>query len=152
MMKSKKCLLRPLALLCCLPILLCAMLSFAAIAKAKAIDIETYDGVVILEDPVLLGDVEEDEGSSATETPTEQPATDAPTASPTASPTTEPTQTPTTEPTTSPTNPPTASYDIAMVLPSGWYASRIAMEITISDLGGYRLEQREDCPKQHHAH
>ena len=70
MMKSEKSLLRLLALLCCLPILLCAMLSFTAIAKAKAIDIETYDGVVILEDPALLGDVEEDEDISTTETPT----------------------------------------------------------------------------------
>ena len=76
MMKSDKYLLRLLALLCCLPILLCAMLSFATIAKAEAIDIETYDGEVILEDPALLGDVEEEEDTSAEDTSTEQPATD----------------------------------------------------------------------------
>ncbi|HPJ03756.1 MAG TPA: hypothetical protein PKU80_13080, partial [Candidatus Limiplasma sp.] len=132
MMKSDKYLLHLLALLCCLPILLCAILSFAAIAKAEAIDIETYDGEVILEDPALLGDVEEDENTSAADTSMEQPATDEPTVTPTDTPTAEPTQ----EPTTAPTEPPVASYDIDMDLPSGWYASRIAMEITISDLGG----------------
>ena len=131
MKKSDKRFTLLLALLLVLPVLLCATFSMMAMAAAEVIDPETYDGLVILEDPALIGDVEEDVTETpATSAPADAPATDTPTT------TAPPTDAPSTPPTQAPTEPPTASYDILMPPPSGWYANRAAMEITISDLGG----------------
>ena len=104
---------RALALLLCLPLLLALMLP----AMATAHDPDNLTGFVILEDPELIGEVETDEG-------TPDPSTQAPTQ--------EPTPTATAEPTA----PPPAAYDISMPPPTGWYASRAAMEITVTDQGG----------------
>ena len=138
MRKSDKRFMRLLALLLVLPVLLCATLSMMAMATAEVIDPETYDGLVILEDPALIGNVEEDVAdvtdAPVTNTPTDAPATTAPTDTPATD--TPTTTAPTTPPTQAPTEPPAASYDILMSPPSGWYANRAAMEITISDLGG----------------
>lgn len=60
MMKSDKLLTRLVALLLCLPLLLTAVLSFSAMALGEVIDPETYDGQVILEDPELIGNIEDD--------------------------------------------------------------------------------------------
>ena len=109
-------------------LLLCAILFMSAAAIAEVIDPEDYDGLVILEDPALLGGLEEDE----LEEPgiTEPPATEVPTTEPTQEP--EPTDVPTVEPTT----PPEAAYEIVMVPPEGWYLNRAIMELTITDLNG----------------
>ncbi len=149
MRKSEKNLMRLLTLLLCLPILLCATISVAAMAESGIIDPETYDGQVILEDPALMGDVEDDLGdvgqdpttttTPATDAPTQAPTTeptDAPTQEPTAEPTTAPTDAPTAAPTAPPTEPPAASFDIAMAVPKGWYLNRAAMEVTVTDVGG----------------
>ena len=105
----------------------------AVMAQAEPITPEDYDGLVILEDPALLGD-SEDEGkteSPATEPPvTEVPATETPTTEPTQEP--EPTDMPTLEPTALPE----AAYKITMVPPEGWYLNRAVMELTITDLNG----------------
>ena len=105
----------------------------ALMAQAEPITPEDYDGLVILEDPALLGD-SEDEGkteSPATEPPvTEVPATETPTTEPTQEP--EPTDMPTLEPTALPE----AAYKITMVPPEGWYLNRAVMELTITDLNG----------------
>ncbi|MDD3410428.1 MAG: hypothetical protein PHY12_06430, partial [Eubacteriales bacterium] len=125
MMKSDKRFMRLLALLLVLPILLCATFSMVTIAAAEVIDPETYDGLVILEDPALIGDVEEDVAdvteapatnaptdAPATTEPTDTPATDRPTDAPvTDTPTTTapPTDAPSIPPTQAPTEPPAAS-------------------------------------------
>ena len=134
-MKNANGLMRRITLLLCLPVLLCALLSMSTVAAAKGIDPEDYDGLVILEDPALLGGPEEDES----EEPgiTEPPATDLPTASPaTEVPTVEPTSEPTNVPTVEPTELPEAAYEIGMVPPEGWYLNRAVMELTIADLNG----------------
>ena len=86
-------------------VLLSTAFSMAVMAQAEPITPEDYDGMVILEDPALLGD-SEDEGkteSPATEPPvTEVPTTEAPTTEPTGEPATEPTIVPTMEPTAPP--------------------------------------------------
>lgn len=139
MKKSDKPLSRLMALLLCLPILLMAALSFSAMAQGEVIDPETYDGLVILEDPELIGSIEEDMSevvdAPVTDTPTDTP-TDAPTDAPSNPPTDAPTDAPDTPPTQAPTEPPAASYEIVMEAPSGWYANRAAMEVTVKDLGG----------------
>ena len=119
---------RLLALLLCLPIALCAAFSMMAMAQGEIIDIETYNGVVILEDPALIGDVEDGE---TTIEPTTIP-TEAPSVEPTQAPSIEPTQ----EPTQAPTDPPVvnASYEIIMDAPSGWYLNRAAMEVTTREV------------------
>ena len=129
-MKKSNGFMRWLTLLLCLPVLLCATLSVGIVAGAEVIDPEDYDGLVILEDPALLGGPEDDEP----EEPgiTEPPATESPTAEPTEVPTSEPTSVPTLEPTA----PPEAAYEIAMVPPEGWYLNRAVMELTITDLNG----------------
>ena len=70
-------------------VLLSTAFSMAVMAQAEPITPEDYDGLVILEDPALLGD-SEDEGkteSPATEPPvTEVPATETPTTEPTQEP------------------------------------------------------------------
>ena len=117
----------------CLLVLLSTAFSMAVMAQAEPITPEDYDGLVILEDPALLGD-SEDEGkteSPATEPPvTEVPATETPTTEPTQEP--EPTDMPTLEPTALPE----AAYKITMVPPEGWYLNRAVMELTITDLNG----------------
>lgn len=119
----------------CLLVLLSTAFSMALMAQAEPITPEDYDGLVILEDPALLGD-SEDEGkteSPATEPPvTEVPTTEAPTTEPTREPASEPTIVPTLEPTV----PPEAAYEITMVPPEGWYLNRAVMELTITDLNG----------------
>lgn len=114
-------------------VLLSTAFSMAVMAQAEPITPEDYDGLVILEDPALLGD-SEDEGkteSPATEPPvTEVPTTEAPTTEPTGEPATEPTIVPTMEPTA----PPEAAYKIDMVPPEGWYLNRAVMELNITDL------------------
>lgn len=115
----------------CLLVLLSTAFSMALMAQAEPITPEDYDGLVILEDPALLGD-SEDEGkteSPATEPPvTEVPATETPTTEPTQEP--EPTDMPTLEPTALPE----AAYKIDMVPPEGWYLNRAVMELNITDL------------------
>ena len=143
MMKSDKLLTRLVALLLCLPLLLTAVLSFSAMALGEVIDPETYDGQVIPEDPELIGNIEDDM-SEVTDIPVSDAPTDTPTDAPTGVPTNAPTNAPTDAPTDAPTNPPTqapteppaASYEIVMEAPSGWYANRAAMEVTVKDLGG----------------
>ena len=110
MMKKSNGFMRWLTLLLCLPILLCAILSMSTVAIAEVIDPEDCDGLVILEDPALLGGPEEDESEESGIT--EPPATDLPTASPaTEVPTVEPTSEPTNVPTVEPTELPEAAYD-----------------------------------------
>ena len=111
-------------------LLLCAILFVSAAAIAEIIDPEDYDGLVILEDPALLGSTEDD----GPEEPdiTEPPATESPTAEPSEEPSSEPTGVPTLEPTVSPE----AAYEIVMVPPEGWYLNRAVMELTITDLNG----------------
>ena len=109
----------------------------ALMAQAEPITPENYDGLVILEDPALLGDSEDEgeTGSPATEPPvTEVPATETPTTEPTQEP--EPTDMPTLEPTALPE----AAYEITMVPPEGWYLNRAVMELTIADLNGIGWE------------
>ena len=114
-------------------VLLSTAFSMAVMAQAEPITPEDYDGLVILEDPALLGD-SENEGkteSPATEPPvTEVPTTEAPTTEPTREPASEPTIVPTLEPTV----PPEAAYKIDMVPPEGWYLNRAVMELNITDL------------------
>ena len=124
-MKKSNGFMRWLTLLFCLPILLCAILSMSTVAIAEVIDPEDYDGLVILEDPALLGGPEDEEETEppATEPPvTEVPATE------------EPTSEPTDVPTAEPTEPPEAAYEIVMIPPEGWYLNRAVMELTITDL------------------
>lgn len=114
-------------------LLLCAILFVSAAAIAEIIDPEDYDGLVILEDPALLGGPEDEEEAEppATEPPaTETPATEVPSTSPTEEPTSEPTSVPTVEP----TEPPEVAYEIVMVPPEGWYLNRAVMELNITDL------------------
>lgn len=130
-MKNANGLMRRITLLFCLPVLLCALLSMSTVAAAKGIDPEDYDGLVILEDPALLGGPEDDEPEDPgmTEAPaTESPATEAPTI--------EPTSEPIAAPTAEPTERPEATYEIVMAPPEGWYRNRAVMELTITDLGG----------------
>lgn len=130
-MKNANGLMRRITLLLCLPVLLCALLSMSTVAAAKGIDPEDYDGLVILEDPALLGGPEDDEPEDPgmTEAPaTESPATEAPTI--------EPTSEPIAAPTAEPTERPEATYEIVMAPPEGWYRNRAVMELTITDLGG----------------
>lgn len=119
----------------CLLVLLSTAFSMALMAQAEPITPEDYDGLVILEDPALLGD-SENEGkteSPATEpSVTEVPTTEAPTTEPTREPASEPTIVPTLEPTV----PPEAAYKIDMVPPEGWYLNRAVMELNITDLNG----------------
>ena len=127
MMKKSNGFMRWITLLLCLPILLCAILSMSTVAIAEVIDPEDYDGLVILEDPALLGGTEDEEETEppATEPPvTEVPATEEPTSEPTSIPTLEPTA------------PPEAVYEITMIPPEGWYLNRAVMELTITDLNG----------------
>ena len=73
-----------------LTLLLCAILFVSAAAIAEVIDPEDYEGLVILEDPALLGGPEDEEEAEppATEPPaTEAPATEVPTVEPTSEPT-----------------------------------------------------------------
>ena len=129
MKNSKKWMCRATLFLC----LTVLSASFFMMAQAEPIIPEDCEGLVILEDPALLGSTE-DEGeteSPATEPPaTEAPATEVPTTEPTQEP--EPTDMPTLEPTALPE----AAYEIAMVPPEGWYLNRAVMELTITDLNG----------------
>ena len=129
-MKKSNGFMRRITLLFCLPILLCAILSMSTASVAEVIDPEDYDGLVILEDPALLGSTEDDEPEEPDIT--EPPATESPTAEPTEEPSSEPTIVPTLEPTA----PPEAAYEIVMVPPEGWYLNRAVMELTITDLNG----------------
>ncbi len=110
--------------------LLCAILFVSAAAIAEVIDPEDYEGLVILEDPALLGGPEDDEPEDPGMT--EAPATESPATEPPVEPTSEPTSAPTAEPTASPE----ATYEIVMAPPEGWYRNRAVMELTITDLGG----------------
>ena len=105
--------------------------SFFMMAQAEPIIPEDYDGLVILEDPALLGGPEDEE--EAEPPATEPPATEAPA---TEVPTVEPTSEPTNVPTVEPTEPPEAAYEITMAPPEGWYLNRAVMELTITDLNG----------------
>lgn len=120
-MKNANGLMRRITLLLCLPVLLCALLSMSTVAAAKGIDPEDYDGLMILEDPALLGGPEDDE-------PEDPGMTEAPTI--------EPTSEPIAAPTAEPTERPEATYEIVMAPPEGWYRNRAVMELTITDLGG----------------
>lgn len=129
MKNSKKWMCRAVLFLC----LTVLGASFFMMAQAEPIIPEDYDGLVILEDPALLGGPEDEEETEppATETPaTEAPATEVPTTEPTQEP--EPTDVPTAEPTALPE----AAYEITMVPPEGWYRNRAVMELTITDLNG----------------
>ena len=127
MRNSKKWMCRATLFLC----LTVLSATFFMMAQAEPIIPEDYDGLVILEDPALLGGPEDEE---ETEPPaTEPPATEAPA---TEVPTVEPTSEPTNIPTVEPTEPPEAAYEITMVPPEGWYLNRAVMELTITDLNG----------------
>ena len=115
------------ALFLCLTLL---SATFFMMAQAEPIIPEGYDGLVILEDPALLGSTEDDEPEEPDIT--EPPATESPTAEPSEEPSSEPTSVPTLEPTVSPE----AAYEIVMVPPEGWYLNRAVMELTITDLNG----------------
>ena len=129
-MRKQQVFIRLMALLLLLPVLLTAACSFAAMAE----------GDVILEDPALIGDLEDAmadlvmEQNAAAESPVE-PAQE-PTVEPSAQPSQEPTVEPSAQPTQEPTAAPAASYEIEMEAPSGWYLNRAVMEITVRDLGG----------------
>ena len=153
-MRKQRTFIRLMALLLLLPVLLTAACSFAAMAEDN----------VILEDPALIGDLEdamadlvmepvkqtEGEPAPTQETATEpsvepsqeptaepsaQPSQE-PTSEPSAHPSQEPTVEPSAQPTQEPTTAPAASYEIEMEAPSGWYLNRAVMEITVRDLGG----------------
>lgn len=153
-MRKQRTFIRLMALLLLLPVLLTAACSFAAMAE----------GEVILEDPALIGDLEDamadlvmepvkqTEGEPAptqeaaaepsvepSQEPTAEPSahpSQEPTAEPSAQPSQEPTVEPSAQPTQEPTAAPAASYEIEMEAPSGWYLNRAVMEITVRDLGG----------------
>ncbi len=127
MKNSKKWMCRAVLFLC----LTVLGASFFMMAQAEPIIPEDYDGLVILEDPALLGGPEDEE--EAEPPATEPPATEAPA---TEVPTVEPTSEPTNVPTVEPTEPPEAAYEITMAPPEGWYLNRAVMELTITDLGG----------------
>ena len=126
--------------MCCAVLFLCLTVlgtSFFMMSQAEPIIPEDYEGLVILEDPALLGGPEDEEETEApaTEPPaTEAPATEVPTTEPTQEP--EPTDMPTLEPTALPE----AAYEIVMVPPEGWYLNRAVMELTIADLNGIGWE------------
>ena len=153
-MRKQQVFIRLMALLLLLPVLLTAACSFAAMAE----------GDVILEDPALIGDLEDaiadlvmepvkqTEGEPAptqetatepsvepSQEPTAEPSahpSQEPTAEPSVQPSQEPTVEPSAQPTQEPTAAPAASYEIEMEAPSGWYLNRAVMEITVRDLGG----------------
>lgn len=127
MKNSKKWMCRAVLFLC----LTVLGASFFMMAQAEPIIPEDYDGLVILEDPALLGGPEDEE--EAEPPATEPPATEAPA---TEVPTVEPTSEPTNVPTVEPTELPEAAYEIVMVPPEGWYLNRAVMELTIADLNG----------------
>lgn len=127
MKNSKKWMCRAVLFLC----LTVLDASFFMMAQAEPIIPEDYDGLVILEDPALLGGPEDEE--EAEPPATEPPATEAPA---TEVPTVEPTSEPTNVPTVEPTEPPEAAYEITMAPPEGWYLNRAVMELTITDLNG----------------
>lgn len=127
MKNSKKWMCRAVLFLC----LTVLGASFFMMAQAEPIIPEDYDGLVILEDPALLGGPEDEE--EAEPPATEPPATEAPA---TEVPTVEPTSEPTNVPTVEPTEPPEAAYEITMAPPEGWYLNRAVMELTIADLNG----------------
>lgn len=127
MKNSKKWMCRAVLFLC----LTVLGASFFMMAQAEPIIPEDYDGLVILEDPALLGGPEDEE--EAEPPATEPPATEAPA---TEVPTVEPTSEPTNVPTVEPTEPPEAAYEITMAPPEGWYLNRAVMELTITDLNG----------------
>lgn len=129
-MKNANGLMHRITLLLCLPVLLCALLSMSTVAAAEGIDPEDYDGLVILEDPALLGGPEDDEPEDPGMT--EAPATESPATEPPVEPTSEPTAAPTAEP----PERPEATYEIVMAPPEGWYLNRAVMELTITDLNG----------------
>ena len=142
-MKNTNERMRLMVLLLCLLILISTVFSMAVMAQAEPITPEDYDGMVILEDPALLGDLEDEEEAEppATEPPvTEAPATEVPTTEPTQEP--EPTDMPTLEPTVLPK----AAYEITMIPPEGWYLHRAVMELTITDLG-----KRKNRPEQYNS-
>ena len=126
--------------MCCAVLFLCLTVlgtSFFMMSQAEPIIPEDYEGLVILEDPALLGGPEDEEETEApaTEPPaTEAPATEVPTTEPTQEP--EPTDMPTLEPTALPE----AAYEITMIPPEGWYLNRAVMELTIADLNGIGWE------------
>lgn len=125
MKNSKKWMCRAVLFLC----LTVLGASFFMMAQAEPIIPEDYDGLVILEDPALLGGPEDEE--EAEPPATEPPATEAPA---TEVPTVEPTSEPTNVPTVEPTEPPEAAYEITMAPPEGWYLNRAVMELNITDL------------------
>ena len=127
MKNSKKWMCRAVLFLC----LTVLGASFFMMAQAEPIIPEDYDGLVILEDPALLGGPEDEE--EAEPPAMEPPATEAPA---TEVPTVEPTSGPTNVPTVEPTEPPEAAYEITMAPPEGWYLNRAVMELTITDLNG----------------
>ena len=141
-MRKQRTFIRLMALLLLLPVLLTAACSFAAMAE----------GEVILEDPALIGDLEDamadlvmeqnvaaEPSVEPSQEPTAEPSarpSQEPTAEPSVQPSQEPTAEPSAQPTQEPTAAPAASYEIEMEAPSGWYLNRAVMEITVRDLGG----------------
>ena len=117
-MRKQRAFIRLMALLLLLPVLLTAACSFAAMAE----------GEVILEDPALIGDLEDAMADLVMESVKQTEGEPAPTQEAAAEPSVQPTQ--------EPTAAPAASYEIEMEAPSGWYLNRAVMEITVRDLGG----------------
>ena len=113
---------RLMAFFFCLMFLMTTLVSLAA--PLEDVDARNLGNMVILEDPDLIGDPEEWMEGVLEEPPE------------TTEPTTDPTGEPTQPPTDKPSTPPSASYEIDMESPDGWYANRAVMEMTIHDVGG----------------
>lgn len=121
---------RTLALLMTLMLLMATFLSTAvAVENTDDMDARDLGDEVILEDPDLIGDLEEDVYDEQEPIPdeTDDPSDNA---------SDEETPEPSDDPESPPTDAPSPAYDIQMEPPSGWYANRAVMEVTIHDVGG----------------
>lgn len=99
-MRKQRTFIRLMALLLLLPVLLTAACSFAAMAE----------GEVILEDPALIGDLEDAMADLVMESVKQTEGEPAPTQEAAAEPSVEPSQEPTAEPSAHPSQEPTASH------------------------------------------
>lgn len=97
-MRKQRTFIRLMALLLLLPVLLTAACSFAAMAE----------GEVILEDPALIGDLEDAMADLVMESVKQTEGEPAPTQEAAAEPSVEPSQEPTAEPSAQPSQEPTA--------------------------------------------
>lgn len=113
--------------------MLMVSLLLPAFAAEDTLEPQDMEGVVILEDAELIGDLEEYLLNVLTEPApiqSEIPIADTPMEASFMLLADEPMEEPAASPASS-----GASYDIQMEAPSGWYANRAVMEMTIVDLG-----------------